>query len=80
MADIDYIMQKHNPQWQFISDRLAVFPESNVINMLLLDREGRVVLNPVKSGMDDILSFLESQFGPYADTPVPEPPTDEEQP
>lgn len=80
MADIDYIMQKHNPQWQFISDRLAVFPESNVINMLLLDREGRVVLNPVKSGMDDILSFLESQFGPYADAPVPEPPTDEEQP
>ena len=80
MVDIDYIMQKHNPQWQFISDRLAVFPDSNVINMLLLDCEGRVVLNPVKSGMDDILSFLESQFGPYAGTPVPEPPTDEEQP
>lgn len=80
MADIDYIMQKHNPQWQFISDRLAVFPDSNVINMLLLDREGRVVLNPVKSGMDDILSFLESQFGPYVGAPMPEPPTDEEQP
>jgi hypothetical protein len=30
--------------------------------------------------MDDILSFLESQFGPYAGAPVPEPPTDEEQP
>ena len=80
MADIDYIMQKHNPQWQFISDRLAVFPDSNVINMLLLDREGRVVLNPAKSGMDDILSFLESQFGPYVGAPMPEPPTDEEQP
>ena len=80
MTDIAYIMQKHNPQWQFISARLAAFPDPNVINMLLLDREGRVVLNPAKSGMDDVLSFLESQFGPYAGTPVPEPPTDEEQP
>ena len=79
-TDIDYIMQKHNPQWQFISGSLAVFPDPNVINMLLLDREGRVVLNPAKSGMDDILSFLESQFGPYVGAPMPEPPTDEEQP
>ena len=64
-SDYDYIMGRYNPQWSFISGRLAVFPSTSVVNMLLLDRDGRVVLNPAKSGMDDILPFLEDTYGSY---------------
>lgn len=73
-SDYDYIMDKYNPQWSFVSSSLAAFPASAVVNMLLLDAEGRVVLNPAQSGMDDILAFLEENYGPYEGKVNPEPP------
>ena len=73
-SDYDYIMGRYNPQWSFVSGRLAVFPSTSVVNMLLLDRDGRVVLNPAKSGMDDILPFLEDTYGSYEGKQDPEPP------
>ena len=79
-SDYDYIMGKYNPQWSFVSNRLATFPNSSVLNMLLLDKSGRVVLSPAKSDMDDILTFLEDAYGPYEGVQNPEPPLEEEQP
>lgn len=78
-VSLDDIMSRYNPQWQFVYGRLASFPDASVVNMLLLDRNGRVVLNPT-SGMDDILDFLETKYGPYEGVRQPEPPLEEEQP
>lgn len=76
--DYDYIMEKYGPQWSFVSGTLANFPNRSVVNMLLLDRNGRVVLNPAKSGMDEILTFLEDKYGPYEGALNPNPPVDDE--
>ena len=77
-SDYEYIMEKYNPQWLFVSGSLVSFPTNSVVNMLLLDRSGRVVLSPTKSDMDDILNFLETQYGPYEGMQEPEPPVEEE--
>ena len=77
-SDYEYIMEKCNPQWSFVSGSLVTFPTSSVTNMLLLDGSGRVVLSPSKSGRDDILAFLQDTYGPYEGIQNPEPPVDDE--
>ena len=76
-SDYEYIMEKYNPQWLFVSGSLVSFPTNSVVNMLLLDRSGRVLLSPTKSDMDDILNFLETKYGSYEGGQEPVPPVEE---
>lgn len=62
------VLESYDLEWLFISSN-----QNSKAKMLLMEPDGRIVLNPGSSDKDDVLSFLESKFGPYEGRVEPEP-------
>lgn len=69
------VQERYDLEWLFISNS-----HSSKAEMLLMESDGRIVLNPGSSDKDDVLAFLESRFGSFEGRVEPEPEPEPEQP
>lgn len=69
------VIKEYAPEWQLVSERFPPL-DSDLCHMLVLDSEGRVVLNPVTTDKDDIIAFLEGKYGPFDPGKEPELPVE----
>lgn len=70
------IADVYDPQWQLVTDGFASL-YSYPAKIILVDSDGKVVLDPTRTDRDDILAFLEEKYGLYDGPVLPGPPVED---
>ena len=74
--DLEELKSLYDPQWQLVTDGFASL-YSYPAKIILVDSDGKVVLDPTRTDRDDILAFLEEKYGLYDGPVLPGPPVED---